>query len=91
MYVEELIGPDTVNTMPVETIEAFQDHGEAAPTLEEDLDDARATFDRLADLGIDMEDVGKTLEREGVDKFADSWRDLLEDVKQKRDEMASAA
>src|SRR3954454_2462284 len=88
IYVEELIGPDTVNTMPVETIEAFQDHGEAARTLDEDVDEARATFDRLADAGIDMEDVGKTLEREGVEKFAASWRDLLDDVKQKRDAMA---
>ena len=91
MYVEELIGPKTVNTMPLETIEAFQDHGEVSNSLEEDLDDARATFDRLADVGIDMEDVGKTLESEGVDKFADSWNDLLEDVKQKRDAMARAA
>jgi transaldolase len=90
IYVEELIGPDTVNTMPVETIEAFQDHGEAARTLDEDVDEARLTFDQLADAGIDMEDVGRTLEREGVEKFAASWRDLLEDVKQKRDAMARA-
>ena len=91
IYVEELIGPDTVNTMPVETIEAFQDHGEAARTLDEDVDGARATFEQLAAAGIDMEDVGRTLEREGVEKFAASWRDLLDDVKQKRDAMARAA
>jgi transaldolase len=90
IYVEELIGPDTVNTMPVETIEAFQDHGEAARTLDEDLDEARATFDRLVDAGVDMEDVGRTLEREGVEKFAASWRDLLDDVKEKRAAMARA-
>ena len=91
IYVEELIGPRTVNTMPVETIEAFQDHGEATPTLEEDLEDARAVFDALRDAGIDMEEVGEQLEREGVDKFADSYGSLLEDVKQKRDALAARA
>jgi transaldolase len=90
IYVEELIGRDTVNTMPLETIEAFQDHGEAALTIEEDVDDARATFDRLAEAGVDMHDVGKTLETEGVDKFAASYQELLDDVKQKRDAMARA-
>jgi transaldolase/transaldolase/glucose-6-phosphate isomerase len=77
--------------MPLETIEAFQDHGEAANTIDEDLDGARATFDQLADAGVDMEDVGKTLEREGVEKFAASYQELLDDVKQKRDAMARAA
>jgi transaldolase len=91
IYVEELIGPHTVNTMPVETIEGFQDHGEAAATLEEDLDDARAVFDALRDAGIDMEEVGDQLEREGVEKFADSYQALLEDVKQKRDALAARA
>jgi transaldolase len=90
IYVEELIGPDTVNTMPTEVIEAFQDHGEPKATLEADVDGARATFDQLAEAGIDMDDVGKTLEREGVEKFADSYQDLLDDVKQKRDSLASA-
>jgi transaldolase len=91
IYVEELIGRDTVNTMPTETIEAFQDHGEAANTLEEDLDAARKVFDDLKAAGIDMDDVGQTLEREGVEKFADSYQALLDDVKQKRDTMAARA
>jgi transaldolase len=91
IYVEELIGPKTVNTMPVETIEAFQDHGEAANTLEEDLDAARKVFADLKEAGVDMDDVGKTLEREGVEKFADSYQALLDDVKQKRDSMAARA
>jgi transaldolase len=91
IYVEELIGRDTVNTMPLETIEAFQDHGNAESTIDSDVDGARATFDQLAAAGVDMEDVGRTLEREGVDKFADSYKDLLDDVKQKRDAMARAA
>jgi len=90
IYVEELIGPDTVNTMPVETIEAFQDHGEVANALEEDLDEARKVFDDLEAAGVDMHDVGETLEREGVDKFAKSFEDLLSDVKQKRDALAAA-
>jgi transaldolase len=90
MYVEELIGPNTVNTMPVETIEAFQDHGQVGNTLEADVDGARRTFDELAEAGVDMEDVGRTLEREGVEKFADSYRDLLDDVKRKRDALARA-
>ena len=90
IYVEELIGRDTVNTMPVETIEAFQDHGEVANTLEEDLDEARKVFDDLEAAGVDMHDVGETLEREGVEKFAKSFEDLLSDVKQKRDALAAA-
>jgi transaldolase len=90
MYVEELIGPDTVNTMPPETIEAFQDHGEVAETLETGLDEARALFDQLRDAGVDVDDVIVTLEREGVEKFADSFHQLLDDVKSKRDELAGA-
>jgi transaldolase len=90
MYVEELIGPDTVNTMPPETIEAFQDHGEVAPTLERGLDEAHAVMDRLREAGIDYDDVIATLEREGVEKFADSFHQLLDDVKAKRDDLAGA-
>jgi transaldolase len=90
LYVEELIGPETVNTMPEETIQAFQDHGEVAPTLERDLDEAQRVFDRIAEAGVDYDDVVATLEREGVDKFADSFRELLEGVTAKRGELVSA-
>src|SRR5213592_406940 len=90
MYVEELIGPDTVDTMPPETIEAFQDHGEVAPTLERDVDGARDLIDRLREAGIDYDDVIDTLEREGVQKFSDSFQQLLDDVKSKRDALAGA-
>jgi transaldolase len=90
MYVDELIGPETVNTMPPETIEAFQDHGTVALTLEKDLDEARRVFVRFAEAGIDYDDIVRVLEEEGVQKFADSFRELLEDVKQKRDAMAHA-
>ncbi len=80
IYVEELIGPDTVDTMPLETIEAFQDHGEVARTIDRDLDGARRTLQAIADAGVDYDDVVQTLEREGVDKFADSFHQLIESV-----------
>src|SRR4051794_5933332 len=91
MYVEELIGPDTVNTMPPETIKDFQDHGKVeAGTLERDLEGAQKVFDDLREAGIDYDDVIATLEKEGVEKFSDSFRQLLDDVKSKRDELATA-
>jgi transaldolase len=90
LYVEELIGPETVNTMPEETIEAFEDHGEVALTLEKDLDEARRVFERVAEAGVDYDDVVATLEREGVQKFADSFAELLEGVRAKRGELVSA-
>jgi transaldolase len=90
MYVEELIGPETVDTMPEETIEAFQDHGEVALTLERDLDEAKRVFERVAEAGVDYDDVVAVLEREGVDKFADSFKELLDGVRAKRGELVSA-
>ena len=90
MYVEELIGPETVNTMPKETIEAFQDHGEVRPTLEEGLDEAHQLFEELARVGVDYDDVTRVLEEEGVQKFADSFEELLEGIRAKRGELASA-
>ena len=91
MYVEELIGPNTVNTMPEETIEAFQDHGRPAPTLEQGVDEAQRVFERLAEAGVDYDDVSTVLEEEGVQKFADSFDELIADVEQKRNAMAAAA
>ncbi|HZB36045.1 MAG TPA: transaldolase [Gaiellaceae bacterium] len=90
MYVEELIGPETVNTMPKETIEAFQDHGEVRLTLEAGLDEARQLFEELAAAGVDYDDVTRVLEEEGVQKFADSVDELLEGVRAKRGELVSA-
>lgn len=89
-YVEELIGPETVNTMPRETIEAFQGHGRVAATLERDLDDARRVFDRFADAGVDYDDVAAVLERQGVEKFAASFQQLFDGVAAKRDELVQA-
>jgi transaldolase len=90
MYVEELIGPETVNTMPKETIEAFQDHGIVRPTLEEGLDEARQLLEELAAAGIDYDDVTRVLEEEGVQKFADSFQELLDGIRAKRGELVSA-
>jgi transaldolase len=90
LYVEELIGPETVNTMPEETIRAFQDHGVVDLTLERDLDEAQRVFDSVAEAGVDYDDVVVTLEREGVEKFADSFRELLGGVQAKRGELVSA-
>ena len=83
MYVEELIGAQTVNTMPEETIRAFQDHGRVEETLTQGLDDARRLFDELEQAGVDYDDVVATLEREGVDTFVASFADLLEGVADK--------
>ena len=91
LYVEELIGPHTVNTMPEETIEAFQDHGEVrGDTVCEAVDEARELLERLAAVGIDYDDVTETLEREGVQKFADSFAELLDGVRAKRGELVGA-
>ena len=83
-YVEELAGPDTVDTMPLETLDAFRDHGRATPRLELQLDRARRLLAELAAAGVDYDDVTDTLEREGVEKFADSFGDLLDGLREKR-------
>src|SRR5215212_7686789 len=83
-YVEELVGPDTVNTMPVSTLEAFIDHGEVNPnTLEEGLVEARELLIRLREAGVDYREVTEVLEKEGVAKFAESFDELLEGIKEK--------
>ena len=91
MYVEELIGPDTVNTMPLETIEAFQDHGEVrGDTVDDDLEAARTLLkEQLPAVGVDYDDVVATLEQEGVQKFSDSFAELLDGVKAKREAVAA--
>ena len=90
VYVEELIGPQTVNTMPQETIEAFQDHGRVAQTLEQGIDEAKALLGDLERVGVDYDDVTRTLEEEGVQKFADSFEQLLDGVRSKRGELVAA-
>jgi transaldolase len=90
MYVEELIGPETVNTMPLETIRAFQDHGEVrGDTLLEGVDEARELLEQLREVGVDYDDVTLTLEAEGVQKFSDSLTELLDGIRTKRGQLAA--
>jgi len=84
LYVEDLIGQDTVNTMPLETISAFQDHGVVRDTLTEGVDEAHALLPELEAAGIDYDDVTETLEHEGVQKFSDSFAHLLSGIDAKR-------
>jgi transaldolase len=90
LYVEELIGPETVNTMPRETVEAVVDHGRIERTLDRDIEGARRTFELFAEAGVDYDDVVATLEREGVDKFAKSFRELFAELESKRDALVAA-
>jgi transaldolase len=90
LYVEELIGPDTVNTMPRETVEAVMDHGRIERTLDRDIEGARRIFELFAEAGVDYDDVVATLEREGVEKFAKSFRELFADLESKRDALVAA-
>lgn len=83
MYVDDLIGPDTVNTMPPQTIEATLDHGQAATTITSGLIEARTLFSRLADLDIDIDSVTEQLRREGVELFAASFEELLNSLRAK--------
>jgi transaldolase len=86
-YVEQLIGPHTITTMPRATVEAFLDHGQVADTLTRDVDDAHRTLERFADAGIDYDDVVAVLERDGVDAFVASFEKLFEGIAGKRAEL----
>ena len=89
LYVDDLIGPDTVNTLPEGTIAAFEDHGRLVRTLDAHVDDARETMSRLAAVGIDMDDVGLTLEDHGVASFHQSFQDLLVTLDAKAQQLVS--
>jgi len=90
IYVEELVGPDTVNTMPRATVEAVLDHAVIRDSLEEDVDGAKQLMKDLEAAGIDYDDVVATLEKEGVQKFADSFKELFADIESKRDQLVAA-
>ncbi len=83
IYVDNLVGPDTVNTMPEATLEATMDHAEIRPTLKEGLDEAKRLPRLLAEAGVDYKDVTETLEEEGVAKFMDSFDEMLEVIREK--------
>jgi transaldolase len=80
LYVEELIGPQTVNTMPDGTIRAFQDHGTVRRTVDEDVEEARRVLDEVEAAGVSMDEVTKTLQTDGVDAFVESFESLLQTV-----------
>jgi transaldolase len=86
MYVTELVAPHTVNTMPLETIDAYQDHGLPLPQPfgPSEIEEAKGTLEQLEKIGIDMEDVTLVLEEQGVEKFAKSWAEVNVDIEEKR-------
>lgn len=90
IYVDNLIGPETVNTVPPATLDAFKDHGVAASTLTRDLDQAKDALKRLAEAGISMDQVTQELEDEGVKAFADAFTQLLATIEERRKSAASA-
>ena len=89
-YVDQLIGPNTVNTMPPATIDAYRDHGQVGNTLESDLGSAIFVIEELARLGIDLKQVGEKLQVEGVNSFASSFVQLMETLEQKTDLLIEA-
>jgi transaldolase len=91
LYVEELIGAETISTMPEETIRAFQDHGRVEARLETELDEARYLLDELVAVGVDYDDVTTTLEREGIERFVASFDEVVQRVGDKRRQLTAAA
>jgi transaldolase len=91
LYVEELIGPETISTMPEETIRAFQDHGHVEARLESNMLETRLLPTQLSAAGVDYDDVVATLEREGIEKFVAAFNQLLKDLADKRRDLAAAA
>jgi transaldolase len=91
LYVETLIGPDTINTMPVATMEAFLDHGAVSRTVDADYAAAHKVARDLASLGISLDGITRQLEVDGIDLFAKSYDDLLSGVEAKRAQVAQVA
>jgi transaldolase len=92
LYVDELIGPDTVNTMPDATIESARDHATAERTVDRDVEGARKLVDELREIGVDFDDiVSRQLVDEGVESFSKSYESLLETLKRKAGELSAAA
>lgn len=87
LYVDTLIGPQTVNTMPLETLEAFMDHGTLVVTVEDDIQQSRQQIAKLAEVGIDLSEATEALQNEGVDKFIKPFESLMKAIAEKRDTM----
>ncbi len=88
-YIEDLIAPDTINTMPETTMKAFEEHGSVRISIEDGLEEAHNLFKELKSLGMDMGPVTEQLEREGVKSFSDSYFSLLEEIAKRRDTIFS--
>lgn len=89
-YVEALLAPGTVNTLPPETLDAYRDHGDPEVRIYEDLDGAHHRLEELEELGVDFGAVLDELEKEGVRKFADSWHELLHAIEEKQSQVQPA-
>jgi transaldolase len=81
LYISELIAPDTVNTMPEKTMKAYADHGQPGTPVQKSYDDAASVMKAVADAGVDLDDVFRVLEDEGVQKFVDAWDELTDSIK----------
>jgi transaldolase len=90
LYAEELIGPDTVDTMPLETVQNFRDHGQVSTTIENDIAGAHATLAALEEIGIHYNQVTQQLQDEGVQKFADSFHQLFKGIESKKEAIQAA-
>jgi transaldolase len=91
MYIEELIGPETVNTIPRHTLDAYADHGNPANRLGEGIEEARALMSQLEEVGIDMQQVTDELIDEGVKSFADAFDKLLDSIRAKTGGVATGS
>ena len=89
LYVEELVGPDTVNTMPLKTLESFRDHGRVRLSIVENLSQAQADLAALEEVGIHYDQVTRQLQAEGVQKFIDSFQKLFQCIESKQQELRS--
>jgi transaldolase len=87
LYVDELVGPDTVNTMPPATFQALKDHGRARPRLTEDMEEAPRVITKLGELGIDFKEVTDLLLKQGVELFDESFRQLMKHIRDKRERL----
>jgi transaldolase len=90
LYVDTLVGPDTVNTMPEATLEAFDDHGTLARTVDADPEGAQRTLDAIRDVGVDLDDVTRVLEDQGVASFAKSFDELMSSLEVKAGDLRSS-
>ena len=84
MYVDSLIGSDTVNTMPDVTLDAYKDHGNPSLTIESNLDDCLAHLDMIEDAGVNMDEITEKLLVDGLKAFSDSYDQLIENISDKR-------